>query len=145
MSEENNYEFTSPDFSEVDGLSLPEPEDLISEDVSIEEIVEEKKVTEEVDENTITSVQAKSTLNPSVVSNEDNVIGSGSAGRKAPSKEPKVKETIAIHSTKNVTWEGVGKVYRGYNIVTEAASVKWLTRGHIRLATPEEVAKDFGK
>ena len=28
------------------------------------------------------------------------------------------KKTVAIHSTKNVSWSGVGKVYRGYNIVT---------------------------
>jgi hypothetical protein len=52
---------------------------------------------------------------------------------------------VAIHSTKNVSWSGVGSVSRGYNIVTKEASVKWLTRYHIRLATPEEVARDFGK
>jgi hypothetical protein len=39
----------------------------------------------------------------------------------------------------------VGKVYRGYNIVEKDAAEKWLTRSHIRTATPEEVAKEFGK
>jgi hypothetical protein len=39
----------------------------------------------------------------------------------------------------------VGKVYRGYNIVEKDAADKWLTRSHIRMATPEEVAKEFGK
>lgn len=57
----------------------------------------------------------------------------------------KSDKTVAVHSTKNVSWSGVGKVYRGYNIVTPEQSEKWLTRNHIRLATPEEVAKEFGR
>jgi hypothetical protein len=60
-------------------------------------------------------------------------------------KESVKKETVALHSTKNVTWSGVGKVYRGYNIVDKEAAKQWLTRSHIRTATPEEVAKEFGK
>jgi len=53
-------------------------------------------------------------------------------------------EKIAIYSTSNVNWEGVGKVYKGYNIVTKDASEQWLTRSHVRIATPEEVKKAFG-
>jgi hypothetical protein len=56
----------------------------------------------------------------------------------------KSKKTVAIYSTKNVSWSSVGKVYRGYNIVTPEQAEKWLTRSHVRLATPEEVAKEFG-
>ena len=62
-----------------------------------------------------------------------------------PVKDTAKKETVALHSTKNVTWSGVGKVYRGYNIVDKDAAEQWLTRSHIRVATPEEVAKEFGK
>ena len=62
----------------------------------------------------------------------------------APAAPKKSNKTVAIHSTKNVSWNGVGKVYRGYNIVTPEQSEKWLTRNHVRLATPEEVAKEFG-
>lgn len=54
------------------------------------------------------------------------------------------KETVAIHSTKNVVWEGVGKVEKGYNIVKKAEADHWLTRNHVRLATPEEVAREYG-
>ena len=54
------------------------------------------------------------------------------------------KETVALHSTKNVVWEGVGKVEKGYNIVEKSAADKWLTRGHIRIATPEELAREYG-
>jgi hypothetical protein len=61
------------------------------------------------------------------------------------SVEKKVNKTVALHSTKNVSLPGVGKVYRGYNIVTPQQAEKWLERSHIRLATPEEVAKEFGR
>lgn len=67
------------------------------------------------------------------------------AKKVAPKKAAPKPETVAVYSEKNVTWNGVGKVYRGYNIVDKAAADKWLTRSHIRLATPEEVAKEFGK
>ena len=53
-------------------------------------------------------------------------------------------ETVAIHSTRNVSWPEIGKVLRGYNIVEKNVADKWLTREHIRLATPEEVAQEFG-
>jgi hypothetical protein len=79
----------------------------------------------------------------------EGVIGATTAS-KSPAKKKAAKsaekvETVAIHSTKNVTWSEVGKVYRGYNIVEKDAAEKWLTRSHIRTATPEEVAKEFGK
>ena len=65
--------------------------------------------------------------------------------KKKSSKPATKKDTVALYSTKNVTWSEVGKVYRGYNIVDKSAADKWLTRSHIRVATPEEVAKEFGK
>lgn len=79
----------------------------------------------------------------------EGVIGATTAPRaperKKSTKTVEVKETVALFSTKNVTWPGVGKVYRGYNIVEKDAASQWLTRSHIRPASPEEVAKDFGK
>jgi hypothetical protein len=79
----------------------------------------------------------------------DGVIGATTAPKAAPRKKSakpeEKKETVAIFSTKNVTWPEVGKVYRGYNIVEKDAAEKWLTRSHIRSASPEEVAKEFGK
>ena len=78
----------------------------------------------------------------------EGVIGATTAAVAAPrkknSKSQEKKETVALYSTKNVSWSEVGKVYRGYNIVEKDAAEKWLTRSHIRIATPEEVAKEFG-
>jgi hypothetical protein len=80
---------------------------------------------------------------------EAGVIGATTAPkatqRKKSAKAAEPKETVALYSTKNVTWSEVGKVYRGYNIVSKDAAEKWLTRSHIRTATPEEVAQEFGK
>ena len=77
----------------------------------------------------------------------DDIIGSNVplTSPKEPAKtNDKRKVTVAIHSTKNVVWEGVGKVEKGYNIVSRAEADKWLTRSHARLATPEEVAREYG-
>jgi len=80
---------------------------------------------------------------------KEGVIGATTAPKTSPKKKSakatEITEKVAIYSTKNVTWSEVGKVYRGYNIVEKDAAEKWLTRSHIRTATPEEVAKEFGK
>lgn len=67
------------------------------------------------------------------------------ASSNGKSSAKKKEDKVAIYSERNVSWTSVGKVYRGYNIVTQAQADKWLTRSHCRLATPEEVAKEFGK
>jgi hypothetical protein len=79
----------------------------------------------------------------------EGVIGATTAP-KAPEKikTPKTRkeeETVAIKSTRNVSWPEVGKVYVGINIVPKSIADKWLTRSHVSPATPEEVAREFGK
>ena len=73
----------------------------------------------------------------------------GSMAADGPKKETKpasadLGEKVAIHSTKSVRWEEVGSITKGYNIVTKAQADKWLSRSHVRIATPEEVKKAFG-
>lgn len=72
----------------------------------------------------------------------------GSMAADGPSKNVKpsadLSEKVAVHSTKSVRWEEVGSLSKGYNIVTKAQADKWLTREHVRIATPEEVKKAFG-
>jgi hypothetical protein len=127
-------------------------------ETKVEEVAEELGITATIAEDTTTVEEnnvigstekvTKTEPKSSVVSLKSGAIGSGSADRpvKQPKKKPEPKEeTVAIHSTRNVTWNEVGKVYRGYNIVSKSAADKWLTRDHTRLATPEEVAREFGK
>jgi hypothetical protein len=80
--------------------------------------------------------------------NNDGVVASKAASRPKPVVEEEVKdvsEKIALWSPKSITWENVGRLTPGYNIVTKEASEKWLTRNGIRIATPEEMATYYGK
>lgn len=52
--------------------------------------------------------------------------------------------TVALFSTRDVTWEGVGTVKPGYNFVTSEQADKWVKRNHIRVVTPEEIELEFG-
>jgi hypothetical protein len=140
MSENNNL-----NFKDVPLAKLEDGEALIPHPL-IEKYKEAVKAQEERND-VISSDKIATSPNVSVVSNEDNVIGSGSANKKemVRTKTAKEKETVAIYSTRNVTWSEVGQVSKGYNIVTKQAADKWATRDHVRIATPEEVARDFGK
>jgi hypothetical protein len=140
MSENNNS-----NFKDVPLAKLEDGEALIPHPL-IEKYKEAVKAQEERND-VISSDKMATSPNLSVASNEENVIGSASAEKKEAAK-PKAfesKDTVAIYSTRNVNWSGVGQVSKGYNIVTKQAADKWTTRDHIRIATPEEVARDFGK
>lgn len=86
---------------------------------------------------------------PGMKSVGDNTIGSGTVTNPKPKAEVSIQdqssedEKVAVYSTRNVTWDGVGSIKRGYNIMTQVKASKWLTRDHTRLATPQEVAKEY--
>ncbi len=54
-------------------------------------------------------------------------------------------EKMALYSERNLHWNGVGALEKGYNIVTKEASVKWLAHKAVREASPKEVARHYGK
>lgn len=139
MSENNNSEF-----KDVPLAKLEDGEALIPH-LLIEKYREAVKAQEERND-VISSDKMATSPNLSVTSNEENVIGSSSADKKEISepKAAKEKEKVAVYSTKNVNWSGVGQVSKGYNIVTKQAAEKWATRDHIRIATPAEVAGEYG-
>lgn len=132
-------------------------ESLFQETTKSEDIAKEFGIdakVSEVKEDTKTVISSESAEKKAprkpAVGMVNGAIGSTSAERRTASKkakkeEAKEEEKVAIFSTKNVTWPEVGKVYRGYNIVTKEQADKWLTRSHVRLATPQEVAEEFGK
>jgi hypothetical protein len=84
-------------------------------------------------------------------SNEDGVIVVRSAEKnyppvKAEKKSPEINnEKVAVYTSKNLHWQGVGKLKPGYNIITKEAADKWLNRKDVREASPEEVATYYGK
>lgn len=140
MSENNNSEFKNVSIAKLEDGEALIPHPLIEK---YKEAVKAQKDRNDV----ISSDKVAPNPNLSVTSNEENVIGSASAEKKetAKPKASESKDTVAIYSTRNVNWSGVGQVSKGYNIVTKQAADKWATRDHIRIATPEEVARDFGK
>lgn len=77
---------------------------------------------------------------------ETGAIGSMAADgpRNVAKPEVNLSEKVALYSTKSVRWEEVGSISKGYNIVTKAQADKWLTRSHVRIATPEEIKKVLG-
>lgn len=80
---------------------------------------------------------------------ENNVVTVGSANtfkkdKESLSKKTNVDDKIALYSEKNMNWAAIGKVNKGYNIVTKEAAEMWLTRKGVRKATPQEVATHYG-
>lgn len=56
-----------------------------------------------------------------------------------------INEKLVLFSEKNIFWNGVGEVTKGYNVITKEVSEKWLTHGSVRIASPQEVASYYGK
>jgi hypothetical protein len=54
-------------------------------------------------------------------------------------------EKVALFSTNNLFWNEIGSLTIGYNIVSSEKAERWLQHKAVRLATPEEVAKAYGK
>ena len=135
---------------EIAAEELTTTEELAA-DLGIEATIEEVKEDDKQAEGVISAPEPVESVKkvPAIAPVADGVIGSASASVTKANKKPKAVEgkeveKVAVYSSKNVTWTGVGKVYVGFNIVTKEQADKWLTRNHTRLATPEEVAKEFG-
>jgi hypothetical protein len=155
MENTNENPVTEPevfDTSVIEEALAVDP--VIEEPVHVEPVVEEAPVEEpkpievEAPADVIHAPAYPSQPEVQALGNVNGAIGATTApvAKKPVGKKPaENKETVALRSTKNVTWSGVGKVYTGINIVEKDAAEKWLTRSHITIATPEEVAKEFGK
>ena len=141
---------------------LEEDSDVEENKTAVETVAKENPVIDKVrveevvnDDNqkVITGPAKKKTPRSSNIQKDsDNVLGSRAADRALAKiiveekEEPKkVTDKVALWSNKNIRWSDVGAVKKGYNIVTEEASEKWLSKDGIRKATPEEVATHFGK
>lgn len=152
MEETNNVEQTVTETPVVEETPVAEETPVVAQEAPVVEetpapVEEPKKEEQEVIgapryEGGSDTVQAVGITNNGAIgtANVERPVKKAAAPKKAKSQD-----TVAILSTRNVTWNGVGKVYRGYNIVSKEAAEKWLTRDHCRIATPEEVAKGFGK
>jgi hypothetical protein len=121
-------------------------------DIPAVENVELQEVKTAEAENVITApvTESRGVPQSNTTSNANGVIGSRAADKvfeKPAVVEKPVDDSdkVAIWSDKNIRWSGVGALIKGYNIVNKEAAEKWLSRGGIREATPEEVATHYGR
>jgi len=146
---ENNNPFSEYKAKMQDNVESPVVEPVVEAPVA-EAVVEAPVVEAPVVEAPVAEavVEAPAAEEPvqSLGFTKTGAIGSMAADgpKNTPKPEVDLAEKVAIHSTKSVRWEEVGSISKGYNIVTKAQADKWLTRGHVRTATPEEVQRAFG-
>jgi hypothetical protein len=118
----------------------------------VAEILSEAKIEEapKPDDSVITGPKGSPKEEVQVLGSVANgVIG---ADKKANTPKPAAKpaapeakkDVVALYSGRNMHWEGVGKLSKGYNIVSKEAADKWLTKEHVRIADAKEVAKGYG-
>ena len=112
--------------------------------ISIVDQAEDKKVINYGDSSPKKRVPTSNTR-----PDENNVVTVGSANtfknkKESSSVKTSTGEKVAVYSEKNMNWSAIGRVSKGYNIVTKEAAEMWLTRKGVRKATPEEVATHYG-
>ena len=143
--ENNNYNnpFSAENAEEQVHVEAPVVEAPVEH---VEEPVAEPVVEAPVVEEPVVSAPAVEEPVQALGFTETGAIGSMAADgpRKIINSEVNLSGKVALYSTKSVRWEEVGSLNRGYNIVTEKQAEKWLSRSHVRIATPEEVQKAFG-
>jgi hypothetical protein len=113
---------------------------------------EEPAVAAEVTETTTEPVEATLEAEeevPALVPVANGVIGAGSAKKSKPKKKAAPAaapegEKVAVLSSRNMVWQGVGKLLKGYNFVSKDDAEKWLTLEAVKLATPEEIKSNLG-
>lgn len=135
-------------------IDAPVVEETKTQEVASEFGIESSisEVEETKDDEIINSPEKESSVPavPAINVGQSGAISSGGANRKdKPSKNSAAKadDTVAVYSTKNLHASGLKSIYKGFNILSTAHADKWLAKrpNEIRLATPEEVAKAFGK
>lgn len=143
MSEEYNPNATDGDGDGFvqDGTKFERPVE------AVEAPAEEPEAdTQEVITAAVTGVVAEEA--PALAPVGDGVIGSSTTkktAKTAPKKAESPKtETVAVYSERNLSWQGVGKISKGYNFVSKELAAKWLTLDPVREAKPEEVKSNLG-
>lgn len=129
----------------VEGEKVISDEQVESVKKLIENYGKATKSEKNVEDDVISSPEPVADGKPSITYNKDGIMSSGTKEEKPKTKSVSAKKekTVALYSTRNVNWVGVGKLKKGYNIVLEAESKKWLQRDHVRLVDPTEMKREL--
>lgn len=74
---------------------------------------------------------------------DDGIVQDGTPFERPDSVKGQANKT-ALYSNRNIYWNQVGRLKKGYNIVNDMHVEKWMTLKGVRVATPEEVAREYG-
>lgn len=107
----------------------------------LEKFADESGLAKKIQEQKKSEEESKTPINViNAVSKKEEVVQTVET-----KKVKKNKDDVAIYSSRNLFWNGLGAIELGYNIVSKEASEKWITHKAVRIATPDEVAKHYGK
>lgn len=112
--------------------------------------VEIVEALEAAGDNVIRSDSVKPSGNPTsgTRTNENGVLISDQPERVKSVKKREDsdlnRDRVALFSSRNLSWAGVGKISKGFNFVTREVADKWLVHKAVREASPEEVASHYG-
>lgn len=127
-----------------------EKNEVLPEEVTpvVEPVVEEvTPVVEPVVEQEVIAVPEEDKAGKGLGEVNGGAIGSVDVKSKSKKKAVVVKEaidTVALNSNRNISWDGVGRLKKGINIVTAEEAAKWTELKGVELVSPEQVAKEFG-
>lgn len=74
---------------------------------------------------------------------EDGIVQDGTPFERPDGVKGQLNKT-AVYSNRNIYWNSVGRLKKGYNIVNDIHIEKWLSLKGVRVASPAEVAKEYG-
>ena len=133
-----------------DEINKPTITEITAEEYGIK--ISKPKVIPETDENNIigSSGTQKSggKKKSNVVTSVNNTITSNAADKASTDNadiSPVLRNKVAVYASKNTYVSGLGKIYKGYNILTPDMASEWISRNYVRLATPEEIIREFGR
>jgi len=157
--EENNFNNETYE-APIENIVAPEaPVEVSIEEPVVEAFMPETKVEEIAQENSIeASISAPEPEVTAITSSDlassstEQALGSVANGiigvtttvkQEKPNKQPYNK--VCIYSQKNIHVPGLGKLLRGYQMLDKTIADQWLDKPYARIATPEEVAREFRK
>lgn len=131
-----------------DALVNPVVDEAPAESAAVAD-VETSEAAVSIEEPAVVKSPEPAEEEPALVPVEDGVIGAGKVKKKAAAtkaKQPEAEktETVALFSSRNLVWQGIGKLVKGYNLVGKDAAEKWLTLDSVREVKPEEVKANLG-
>ena len=142
------------EFERPTGTLLPEENTAESaSEISVEEI--EKEVLESATISEAPKPAEDVISSPEVVSNPLPALGTvnGAIGSVSADRKPSTKKKASVKNTekgylvsdRSLYISGVGRLWKGFNVIPKRYEDKWMSFNGVRKATTEEIDKEYGR